>query len=98
MYGYRTGVADHLSAPTVRITVAFHKCIGTPRGFEPGASIYFLVFAVDEFQSTFFNYDYEAVRQTRTNADENSHHPKAPMENRLRINNADLPPVPDLML
>lgn len=42
--------------------------------------------------------DYEAPRQFRSDSDENEHHPKASLETLLRVNNAKLAPVPDMML
>lgn len=42
--------------------------------------------------------DYEELRQSCGAADENSHYPKEYLENLLRINNSELPPVPELML
>lgn len=41
---------------------------------------------------------YEALIQSRPDADENSHHPKVPLETIFRVKNAEIPPVPDLML
>lgn len=40
---------------------------------------------------------YEALIQIRADADENSQHATASMETLLRVNEAEIPPVPDLM-
>lgn len=42
--------------------------------------------------------DYEALRQSRADADDNSPNPKDSLETLLLVNNTKLPPVPDVML
>lgn len=45
-----------------------------------------------------FHPDYEALRQSRSDADVNSHNSKDSLEILLRVKTADIPLGPDLML
>lgn len=99
MYRYLTGVAEDLLARPVPIIVDIPLMRRDAHGILTlDFRLIYWYYSSMRSGRLMLHPEYEALRQSRAEADENSHHPKVLLETLVQVKNTELPPVPDLIL